>query len=252
MSYIEELFSGSLTWYDIIIRVGVAALIGMIIGIERELANHPAGMKTHALVCIGAAVTTMISTEMAYQLMGNEALDQASKVDISRIASGVVSGIGFIGAGAIMKSKDGSFVTGITTAATVWVSGCLGLAVGMGYFRIVLVSMGAIMFVTLILKWLEYKFIKNRGTRYIEIITDDKDAALPQMEDYFDRKQIIISSFDCVETEEEGKKRFCCRYFLRIPKGLPFDTVMRDIAKTHEVLEVYESSPSSSGKKSKQ
>lgn len=253
MEYISGLFDGELSWLDVIIRVVVAVLIGMGIGVERELANHPAGMKTHALVCLGAAITTMISAEMCYSLMGNAELDASSKVDMSRIASGVVSGIGFIGAGAIIKSKDGSVVTGITTAATVWISGCMGLAIGMGYFRIIIISMLAILFATVTLKSLEDKFIKHRGMRYIEIITDNKNAALPVIEDYFDRKQVTVTSFDCTtvnpnENDDEAKT-FCCRYFLRIPKGVPFNLIMRDIARMEEVTEVYESNASSASSK---
>ena len=252
MQYIANLFSGHLSWIDIVIRVASAVLVGMFIGIERELSNHPAGMKTHALVCLGAALTSMISSEMGYFFMTG-AVTEGTKVDVSRIASGVVSGIGFIGAGAIIKSKDGSVVTGITTAATVWISGCMGLAIGMGYFRVAVISLLAIVFATVTLKWMEYKFIKHRGIRYIEVITDDKGAALPQLEDYFDRKQILITSFDCtlVNEDDEDSNRFCCRYFLRIPKSVPFNIVMRDIAKMEEVIEVYEStSASSSSKKS--
>lgn len=250
MDYIFNLFSGELSWVDIVIRVAIAVLVGMAIGLERELSNHPAGMKTHALVCLGAAITTMISAEMCYSLIGNEALDASSKVDMSRIASGVVSGIGFIGAGAIIKSKDGSVVTGITTAATVWVSGCMGLAIGMGYFRIIVVAMLAILFTTGILKGLEQRFIKQRGTRYIEVISNDRPNALPALEDYFDRKQIVVTAFDCIlnDNEKENEyndevKEYKFRYYLRIPKGIPFNTVMRDIARMTEITEVYEADP---------
>lgn len=251
MDYVVNLFSGELTWLDVVIRVAVSVLIGIAIGIERELSNHPAGMKTHALVCLGAAITTMISAEMCYSLMGNEALDASSKVDMSRIASGVVSGIGFIGAGAIIKSKDGSVVTGITTAATVWISGCMGLAIGMGYFRIIVVAMLAILFTTGILKGLERRFIKRRATRYIEVISNDKKNALPTLEDYFDRKQIVVTAFDCILNDNENSqddageaKEHKFRYHLRIHKGIPFNTVMRDIAKMPEIKEVYEADPS--------
>ena len=252
MDFILNFFSGELSWTDVLLRVVISVLIGMAIGIERELSNHPAGMKTHALVCLGAAITTMISAEMCYSLMGNAELDASSKVDMSRIASGVVSGIGFIGAGAIIKSKDGSVVTGITTAATVWISGCMGLAIGMGYFRIITISMLAILFATITLKGLENRFIKHRGTRYIEVITNDKRNALPTLEDYFDRKQILITSFDCTRTidkDNEEKKEYCCRYFLRVPKAVQFNLVMRDIAKMDEVIEVYESNSSSASSK---
>lgn len=255
MEYISGMFSGQISWLDIIIRVVIAIFVGMLIGIERELSYHPAGIKTHALVCLGAAITTMISAEMCYSLMGDAALDASSKVDMSRIASGVVSGIGFIGAGAIIKSKDGSVVTGITTAATIWVSGCMGLAIGMGYFRIVTIAMVAILFITIMLKSLEDKFIKRRGMRFIEVITEDKSSALPVIEDYFDRKQILITFFDCIsETKDENdvkSGRFCCRYYLRIPKSVPFNIVMRDIAKMDEVTEVYETRYTSPTKKEK-
>lgn len=242
MDYILGLFDGYVSWIDIVVRVAAAVLIGMIIGIERELSNHPAGMKTHALVCLGAAITTMISAEMCYSLMGNAALDQSSKVDMSRIASGVVSGIGFIGAGAIIKSRDGSVVTGITTAATVWISGCMGLAVGMGYFRMVTICMVATLFATITVRWIEEKFIKRRGIRFIEIVTNDKETGLPVFEDYFDRKQIIITAFNCVaaKASDGESKKYCCRYDLRVPKSIPFNTVMRDLAKMGEVQEVYE------------
>ena len=252
MEFLSELFGAELSWLDVVIRVVVAVLIGMGIGVERELANHPAGMKTHALVCLGAAITTMISAEMAYSLMGNEALDAASKVDISRIASGVVSGIGFIGAGAIIKAKDGSVVTGITTAATVWISGCMGLAIGMGYFRIIIIAMLAILFTTVTLKSLEARFIKHRGMRYIEIITDDKNAALPVIEEFFDRKQVMVTSFDCTiadDNDDDDSTRYCCRYFLRVPKSVPFNVVMRELAKMEDVREVYESNASSASLK---
>ena len=252
MEFLSELFGAELSWLDVVIRVVVAVFIGMGIGVERELANHPAGMKTHALVCLGAAITTMISAEMAYSLMGNEALDAASKVDISRIASGVVSGIGFIGAGAIIKAKDGSVVTGITTAATVWISGCMGLAIGMGYFRIIIIAMLAILFTTVTLKSLEARFIKHRGMRYIEIITDDKNAALPVIEEFFDRKQVMVTSFDCTiadDNDDDDSTRYCCRYFLRVPKSVPFNVVMRELAKMEDVREVYESNASSASLK---
>lgn len=252
MEHIFSFLNGGLSWIDIIVRIAVAVLVGVLIGMEREIYNHPAGMKTHALVCLGAAVTSMLSVEMCYELVSNGDLVRAS-VDMSRIAAGVVSGIGFIGAGAIITSRGGHMVTGITTAATVWISGCMGLAIGMGYFRIILIAMVGIFFTTITLKWLELKFLKNRRVRRIEVITLEKESALPMLEDYFDRKQIVITSFDCMaanENEDEAKAtKFCCRYFLRIPKGLPFHIVMSDIAKMDEIVEAYEYNPNSSSAK---
>ena len=149
MDIFGDLFNGSVSWSSIIVRVIVAAVVGILVGIERELSNHPAGMKTHSLVCLGAAITSIISQEISYDISSMMVTaDIGAKVDVSRIASGVVSGIGFIGAGAIIKSKDGSVVTGITTAATVWISGCMGLAIGMGYYRVTLVAFIMVMIST--------------------------------------------------------------------------------------------------------
>lgn len=242
MDIFGDLFTGAVSWGSIVVRVVVAAVVGIMVGIERELSNHPAGMKTHSLVCLGAAITSIMSQEMGLDL--NAAMSVADigiKVDVSRIASGVVSGIGFIGAGAIIKSKDGSVVTGITTAATVWISGCMGLAIGMGYYRVTLVAFIAVMISTLFLKQFEEKFIKNRGTRRLVIVLGNKSETLPLIEEYFDRKQIVVTSFDCIGSDEEDKRYYFCKYFLRIPKSIPFMTVIRDLAKIEDVCDIYES-----------
>ena len=242
MDIFGDLFNGAVSWGSIAVRVVVAAVVGIMVGIERELSNHPAGMKTHSLVCLGAAITSIISQEMGFDIsMSDAAVAVGAKVDISRIASGVVSGIGFIGAGAIIKSKDGSVVTGITTAATVWISGCMGLAIGMGYYRVTLIAFVMVMISTLFLKQFEVRFIKNRGTRRLVIVLGYKSATLPLIEEYFDRKQIVVTSFDCIGSDEEDKRYYFCKYFLRIPKSVPFMTVVRDLAKLEDVCDIYES-----------
>ncbi len=242
MDIFGDLLNGSVSWSSIIVRVVLASVVGILVGIERELSNHPAGMKTHSLVCLGAAITSIISQEISYDISSMMvSADIGAKVDVSRIASGVVSGIGFIGAGAIIKSKDGSVVTGITTAATVWISGCMGLAIGMGYYRVTLIAFIMVMISTLFLKQFEERFIKNRGTRRLVIVLGNKSATLPLIEDYFDRKQIVVTSFDCVGSDEEEKRYYFCKYFLRIPKSVPFMTVIRDLAKLEDVCDIYES-----------
>ena len=242
MDIFGDLINGSVSWSSIIVRVVLASVVGILVGIERELSNHPAGMKTHSLVCLGAAITSIISQEISYDISSMMvSADIGAKVDVSRIASGVVSGIGFIGAGAIIKSKDGSVVTGITTAATVWISGCMGLAIGMGYYRVTLIAFVMVMISTLFLKQFEERFIKNRGTRRLVIVLGNKSATLPLIEDYFDRKQIVVTSFDCVGSDEEEKRYYFCKYFLRIPKSVPFMTVIRDLAKLEDVCDIYES-----------
>lgn len=109
------------TEVDMVIRLLIAAIIGGIMGFERERAEKPAGLRTNILVCVGAALFTIAS------LYGFGVLS-----DPARVAAGIVVGIGFLGAGTIIR-RDGG-VAGLTTAATIWVVAAIGLAVGSGLY----------------------------------------------------------------------------------------------------------------------
>jgi len=126
---------------DIIIRLFLAAFLGSLVGLEREIHKFPAGIKTHALVCLGSAMFTMAS-------MSFVGLDTIGQVDISRIAAGIVTGIGFLGAGVIFSDRKG--VRGLTTAANIWVAAALGLIIGMGEY-IFAIAAALIIYVVLIL-----------------------------------------------------------------------------------------------------
>lgn len=112
---------------DIGLRFLVATVLGAIIGLEREFNGKEAGFKTYTLVCLGSALMMFVSTEI-YEIYKNVAT-----VDPSRIAAQVVTGIGFLGAGAIIRSQAG--IRGLTTAAGIWAMCGVGLACGLGLFR---------------------------------------------------------------------------------------------------------------------
>ncbi|MBN2482625.1 MAG: MgtC/SapB family protein [Candidatus Omnitrophica bacterium] len=107
------------------IRLGLAFVLGSILGLERERKGRDAGLRTHILVCTGSALIMLVSIYI-YELFKHE-----GSLDPARIASGVVTGIGFLGAGTIIRSRTG--VMGLTTAASIWVSAAIGLAVGCGF-----------------------------------------------------------------------------------------------------------------------
>lgn len=111
---------------DVLIRLPVAAGLGMVIGIERELREQAAGLRTHMLVAIGACLFTLVS---AY---GFEGFTDGTPSDPSRVAAQIVTGIGFLGAGAILR--EGLSVRGLTTAASLWVVAAVGMAVGLGMY----------------------------------------------------------------------------------------------------------------------
>jgi putative Mg2+ transporter-C (MgtC) family protein len=110
---------------DIILRLLLAVALGTGICYQRERANKPAGLRTHALICLGSALFTVVSI---YGFTGN--------VDTSRVAAAVVTGIGFIGAGVIFRGMRGDHVVGLTTAGSIWVTAAIGLAAGVGWYLI--------------------------------------------------------------------------------------------------------------------
>src|ERR687893_654955 len=116
------------TW-ELIGRVLLAALLGGIIGVEREFSDQPAGFRTHILVSLGAALFTLVGAYGVAPFLGEDA---AVRFDPTRIAAQVVTGIGFLGAGAILRS--GMSVRGLTTAASLWVVAAVGAAIGLGAY----------------------------------------------------------------------------------------------------------------------
>lgn len=139
---------------DIILRLAIAAIFGALVGLERELRGISAGLKTHALVCFGACLFTIVSLQFSV-------LDE--RVDIARIAAGVVTGIGFLGAGAIFFDRRG--IHGLTTAANIWAVAALGLIVGLGQYEIAL-SAAIIIYIILVFGALvERKLIKKSGRK---------------------------------------------------------------------------------------
>ena len=128
---------------DVLIRVVIAAALGGLIGLEREIREHTAGFRTNILVAVGAAAFTLASD---YALEG-------TSFDPNRISAQVVTGIGFLGAGAIIRAKEG--VRGLTTAASLWVVAAIGLAVGCGFYVAALTASLLAMAVLFFLKYLE-------------------------------------------------------------------------------------------------
>ena len=124
---------------DLSVRLIVAAALGLAVGFEREIHGHPAGLRTHMLVASGSALFTVLSA-YGFREIGTNA---ASPIDPTRIAAQIVSGIGFLGAGAILK--DGIVIRGLTTAASLWATSAVGMAAGAGEYVIAAVATGTIL-----------------------------------------------------------------------------------------------------------
>lgn len=131
-----------LSLHEIVLRLSFAALLGALIGIERDLHRRPAGIRTSAFVCMGSALFTLLSFQLA-KMYG----DTSS----TRIASNLVQGIGFLGAGAILREAGG--LVGLTTAATIFVEAAIGMAVGGGLYAIGAYGTGVVLFGLVVLGW---------------------------------------------------------------------------------------------------
>lgn len=131
---LDELFvlPDAMQMVRVVARIATAAMLGGLLGIERERAGKAAGTRTHMLVALGAAIFVMFPVE-----------EGMSKSDLSRVIQGVAAGIGFIGAGTILKREDADQIQGLTTAASIWLTGAIGLAVGAGHLWLPIVSTGS-------------------------------------------------------------------------------------------------------------
>ncbi len=144
---------------DLILRIFVAALLGGIIGLEREYRAKEAGFRTHFLVALGSALFMVVSAygfEEAAAMPGH-------RVDVSRVASQVVSGIGFIGAGTIIFQKNENAVRGLTTAAGLWVVAAIGLACGGGMYRVAIASTLLVLIGLEAFNYFLHKFDRHRS-----------------------------------------------------------------------------------------
>ncbi len=146
-----------------ILRVLISLLLGFVIGLERESKKKPAGLRTNMMVALGSAAFTTLTLELFNAVL--EARDRIN-IDPLRIVEGVMGGLGFIGAGCIIQSRGS--VEGVTTAATIWVVGAVGLACGAGNFRLAVVTTILAFLVLTGLRFLEKKI----GSKNITGATD--------------------------------------------------------------------------------
>ena len=144
----------SLSDAELVTRLLTAALLGSVLGFEREIRQKSAGLRTNILIAIGSALFTLMSYELAGEAQG---------ADPGRLAAQIVTGIGFLGAGAIMRTDSG--VHGLTTAATVWVNAAVGVAAGGGEFHLAFIATAVTVAVLLVLQPLESAIDRRWGVK---------------------------------------------------------------------------------------
>ena len=160
-------FLRELTPLSLVVRLLLAVVCGGLIGLEREYKRRSAGFRTHILICLGACMTTMTSQFLS--------LTMGYTVDLSRMGAQVVAGIGFIGAGSIIVTRQ-KHVKGLTTAAGLWACAIIGLAIGAGFVESAAVCAGLVLLAELLFVKLEYRLLRHSREHIVYIEYSDADC----------------------------------------------------------------------------
>ncbi len=194
-------FVGELTVDVVFLRLLLAVIFGGIVGIERERNNKPAGFRTYILVCFGAAIVSIVQDQLRINIFNFEKnfpdLASFMKSDLGRLGAQVISGIGFLGAGSIIKEKGE--VEGLTTAAGIWATGCVGLGIGWGFYNIAIIAIIFMLIIMTALKKVETIFMKKSSNLIFEIEIDENSAVseiISECYEVFIQKEININKVD--------------------------------------------------------
>lgn len=230
-------FTLDLSIKSIALRIFIAIVIGGIIGYERGYNNRPAGFRTHILVCLGATIVSLTQDQLRINIvkftMETSIVTQVIKTDLGRMGAQVVSGIGFLGAGTIMREKK--TIGGLTTAASIWATGCIGLGIGWGFYTIAISAGVAVIIVLVTLKKLEVSLIEKKFIEKIEIIyNNERNMGLNLQETYEVFKNYNIKIKNLKKELNEKKIMFT----LIIPKHFTLLDLTAELSTLKSISEI--------------
>jgi len=217
-----------LTEWEIILKLALSCILGGIIGLERESLNRPAGLRTYTLVCMGSTLAMIVSLEMYYQFQATV------NADPGRIAAQVVSGIGFIGAGTIIR--EGATIRGLTTAAGIWVVGCIGLAIGAGMYVPAVVTSILVLFILIYFVRVEERISGMRDYRAFSMIIDDVPGQVGRIGSALGDLGVSIKNIHLSDMEDQG--RLEVELLVVLPQNLDAITVIDNLSNVAGVYAV--------------
>ena len=216
---------------EALLRLALAALLGGAVGIERELREREAGLRTHLLVALGSALFTIVSAYGFHAFLQSGA--SVVRADPTRIAAQIVTGIGFLGAGAIIR--QGLSIRGLTTAATLWVVAAIGLAVGAGYYSGALITTAVVLFSLWPLRIAAYRVLRRfrpeGGRLLVELPVGESPGAVV---DEIEKAGLRIEAMD---VSQEGDRRRLA-LDVALPRHVQPPQVVARLADVHNVSEV--------------
>lgn len=222
-----------LTVASVTLRLLLAMLLGGAIGLERGRKNRPAGFRTYMLVCMGSAMA-MLMGQYTW-LLG---LEQGIQTDMTRIAAQVINGIGFLGAGTILVTQKQQ-VKGLTTAAGLWASACMGLAIGAGFYSCALLAFGTIMVAVLMLPKIEAFLMET--SRNMDIYVEfSAMGGVRKVVGYLKSQNIQIYDVDISHAKQAEDKRSNAVFSVRLGKRQSHTKVMEQLSHLDSICAIKE------------
>jgi putative Mg2+ transporter-C (MgtC) family protein len=229
MSYIiSQINSIEINTFNVIFRILASLLLGGIIGIEREKHKQLAGLRTHILICVASTLLMLLSIYIPQEYASMGASDPG------RIAAQVISGIGFIGAGAILKI--GANVRGLTTAATIWCVAAVGLAVGAGMYLAAIVGTVVILFVLTVLDKIEKEFFPAQFHKYLHITFQDITIKTDYVLDLIRMYKIKVKDFELTQSPQKNTTKM--KLFLQVKADTDFKHLYEDLEKVEGIVNI--------------
>ena len=222
-----------LTAEAVVLRLSLAVLLGGVIGLERGRKNRPAGFRTYMLVCLGAALTMLLG-----QYNGLLAQQLGQQSDVTRFGAQVINGIGFLGAGTILVTQKQQ-VKGLTTAAGLWASACMGLALGAGFYACVIMSFLLIMAVVWLLPRIEVFLVEKSRNMDVHVEVEILDG-IPEIIGCLKSKGIHIYDVDIDRGSKTQQIYPNAVFSVRLIKGLSHTRVVAMLAQLEQIRSIKE------------
>lgn len=229
LGFLNFLRGEHLDLLSVTLRLVAAMICGGCIGLERERKRRPAGFRTHILICLGAAMTTLTSQFLVLELH--------LYTDMARLGAQVIAGIGFIGAGTIVVTKRRQ-VKGLTTAAGLWAAAIVGLCCGAGFIEGAVLATVIILIAELVFAKLEYMIVSN--SRVINLYVEYTESSqLGSIVDAIKKKSVYIVDMEITKGGDNNRNP-CVIFSLQKPRKISYQALMALIAKLDGVVSVEE------------
>lgn len=211
-----------LPYHEIILRLVAAAILGGLVGLERERLEWAAGLRTHMLVCVGAALMMIVSAFGFSDILGTPNVS----LDPSRVAAQVVSGIGFLGAGTILFLRQ-EVIRGLTTAASLWTVAGVGLAVGGGLYVAAVAATALVVLILAVVRPIERRLFRRDHIKRISVLIDRQHVSLLRMQNELEADGVKVQQITFKVGDTPNDDQVDITFLRSMPKELMLEVAMR-------------------------